>query len=78
MQEASTVGEVGKIFHQINAVLEDWQEDHWSTIVDIEGFTSNQMISIIIDRGDTLSYITPKMMENWELAKVKHAKPWLV
>ena len=28
--------------------------------------------------GDTLSYITPNMMENFQLTKVRHSKPWLV
>ena len=78
MKEASIVGKLGKSFHQINASLEDRREDHQSAIVDIEGTISNQSISILIDPGDTLSYITPKLMENFHLAKVRHAKPWTV
>ena len=78
MQEASTIGEVGKSFHWINAALEDRQADHQSAIVEIEGTISNQRHSILIDPGATLSYITPKMMENCQLAKVRHAKPWSV
>ena len=40
LQEASTFGEVGKIFHQINVVVEDRQANHQSTIVEIEGTIS--------------------------------------
>ena len=40
MQEASTMGEIGKSFHQINAALEDQQEDHQYAIVEIEGTMS--------------------------------------
>ena len=72
------MGEIGKSFHRINASLEDRHEYHQSAIVEIEGIISNQNLSILINRGATLSYITPKMMENCHLTKVRHARPWLV
>ena len=78
LQEASTVGEIGKFFHWINASLEDRHTDHQSAIIDIKGTISNQNISILIDPGATLSYITPKMMENCQLTKVRPARPWSV
>ena len=78
IQEASTVGEIGKNFHWINVALEDWQADHQSAIVEIEGTISNHTLAILIDPGATLIYITPRMMELCQLTKVKHAKPWLV
>ena len=62
LQEASTVGEIGKRFHRINPSLEDQQEDHQSAIVEIEGTIYNQNISILIDPRSTLSYITLKMI----------------
>ena len=46
--------------------------------MEIEGTISNRSLSILIDPGDTLSYITPKMMENFNLTKVRHAKPWSI
>ena len=78
LQEASTVGEIGKMFHQINAPLEYWWEDHQYAIIEIEGTISNWDLSILIDPWATLSYITPKIMENCHLTKVSHAKPWSV
>ena len=72
------MGEIGKSFHQINAVIEDQHADHQSTIVEIEGTISNQKLSILIDLEATLSYITPKMMENCQLTKVRHARPWSI
>ena len=78
MKEASIVRKLGKRFHWINASLEDRREDHQSTIVDIEGTISNQSLSILIDPRETLSYITPKVMEDCELAKIRHEKPWSV
>ena len=64
LQEASIVGEVGKSYHQINAALKNQQAYYQSAIVEIEGTISNQSISILIDPGDTLSYITPKVVED--------------
>ena len=78
LQEASTVGEIGKNYHKIHAALEDRQADHQSTIVDIEGIISNHALAILIDPSATLSYITLKMMELCILTKVRYAQTWLV
>ena len=78
MQEDSIVGDIGKIFHLINASLEDWQEDHQTSIVENQGTISNQNLSILIEPGATVSYINPKMMENCHLTKVRHARTWSV
>ena len=75
MQEASTIGEVGKFFHHINAALENRQADHQSAIVEIEVTITNQKLSILIDSRSTLSYITPKMMDNCEPSKLRYGKP---
>ena len=78
IQEASMVQEIGKNYHRINAALEDRQVDHQSAIVEIEGTISNHTLAILIYPRATLSYITPRMMDIFQLTKVKHAKPWLV
>ena len=70
------MGEFGKTFHMINATLEYRQEYHQSAIVEIEGTISNQNLSILIDLGANLSYITPKIMENYQITKVRNARPW--
>jgi len=64
-----------KKFHGINATLENREADHKYAIVEIEGIISNRMISILIYLGDTLSYITPKRVEDFQFTKVRHAKP---
>ena len=46
--------------------------------MEIEGTISNRSLSILIDQGATLSYITPKGMEDCQLAKVRHSKPWSI
>ena len=72
------MGEIVKSLHRITATLEDRHEDHQFAIVDIEGTISNQNISILVDQGANLNFITPKMMENSQLTKVRHARPWSV
>ena len=75
IQEASTVGEIGKNYHIINASLKDQQAYHHSAIMEIEGAISNHILAMLIDPGATLSYITPRMMELCQLTKVKNVKP---
>ena len=59
LQEASIVGDVGRSLHWINATVDGRQADHQSSVVEIEGKINNTHISILIDHGATLSYITP-------------------
>jgi hypothetical protein len=78
LQEASTVGDMGRSMHRINAVVDGRQVDHQSTIVEVEGKIHDNHISILIDPGASLSYVTPGLVELNKLKKVKHAKSWLV
>ena len=78
LQESSTVGDVGRILHRINVVMDDRQADHHSSIVEIEGKINNTRISFLVYPGAMLSYITPGTMESNKLRKMRHAKSWLV
>jgi hypothetical protein len=78
LQEASIVGDVGRILHQINAAIDGRQADHQFSVVEIKGKINDTQISILIDPGATLSYITPDVLESNKLKKLKHAKSWLV
>jgi hypothetical protein len=49
LQEASTIGDIGRNIHKINAALDGRQADHQSTIVEIEGKIHNIKVSILID-----------------------------
>jgi hypothetical protein len=72
------VGDVGRSLHRINATIDGWQDDHQSFVVEIEVKINNTRISILIDPGATLGYITPGIVESNKLKKLKHAKSWLV
>ena len=47
-------------------------------MVEIEGKINNTQISILIDLGAMLSYITLDVVESNKLKKLKHTKSWLV
>jgi hypothetical protein len=72
------VGDVGRSFHSINAIVYGRQADHQSSVVEIEGKINHTQISVLIDLGATLSYITPSVVESNKLKKIKHEKSWLV
>ena len=78
VQEVETVGQVARAVPRIYAALEDHQEDHQSTVVEVSGNIVEQSISILIDPSSTHSYISPRVLEVCALRKVKHSKSWLV
>jgi hypothetical protein len=78
LHEASIVGDVGIILHQINAAMDGRQADHQSAVVEIEGKINNTQIFVLIDPGATLSYFTLVIVESNKLKKIKHTKSWLV
>ena len=75
---AETMGQVARTVPRIYATLEDCQEDHQSTVVEVEGKIVEQPVSILIDPSSTHSYITPRLVEICAFKKVKHRKSWLV
>ena len=54
------MGQVARAVPRIYATLEDLQEDHQSTMVEVAGKIIEQSVSILIDLGSTRSYITPR------------------
>ena len=63
MQEAFTVNDVERNIPQINLALEDRQEDHQSTMLEVEGRVLVIGVSILSDYGENLSYIAPQVNE---------------
>ena len=78
LQEASTVGDVARNIPRINAALEDRQVDYHLTMIELEGKLLSQPVSILVDLGASLSYISPKVVENCKLQSHKFRKSWLV
>ena len=67
LQEALTVGDMGRSLHRINAAIDGRQADHQSSVVEIEGKINNTQIYVLIDPGAMLSYITPVVVESNKL-----------
>eukprot|EP00253_Pinus_taeda_P005217 PITA_05217 len=78
IHEASTVGDVGRSMPRINAALDDRKAEYQPTMVEFEGKILNLSISVLIDPGATLSYISPKIVEQCKLQPEKFRNPWLV
>jgi hypothetical protein len=78
IQEATTVNDVARSMPQIYASLDNRQDDHQASVVEMEGMISNHLVSILIDPGSNLSYVSPQTVEKCKLQQVKHAKSWLV
>eukprot|EP00253_Pinus_taeda_P019573 PITA_19573 len=76
--EASTVGDVARSMPRINAALEDRQADYQPTMIEFEGKNFDKTVSVLVDPGATLSYVSPKIVENCKLQLTKFKQPWLV
>ena len=62
----------------IYVALDNHQEYHQSTVVEVEGNISKKYISIFIDSGSTHSYISPKVDESCYVRKVQYYKSWII
>jgi hypothetical protein len=62
LQEASTIGDMGRSMHRINVVVDGRKSDHQYTIMEVEGKFHDNRISISIDPGASLSYATPSIV----------------
>ena len=68
------MGHVERTIPRIYAVLEDLQEDHQPTMVEVAHKIVEPSISILIELGSTHSYITPRVVEICNFKKLKHRK----
>ena len=78
LHEASTMNDIAKNIPIVNVYLEYWQVDHQSTMLEVEGKVMNIHVSILINSGSSLSYITSKVVEKCKLSKEKPKNVWLV
>ena len=72
------MGDVARSIPRINAALEDRQANYQRTMIELEGKLLSQPVSILVDPGASLSYISPKLVENSKLKSQKFRKSWLV
>jgi len=63
VHEATTIIDVARIVPRIYVVVENWQENHQYYVVELEGIIVKQPISILIDLGYNLSYVSSQVFE---------------
>jgi len=63
IQETSFVGDMARSIPKINVALDDHQVEYQPTMIEFEGKMHNHDVSILIDPGMSLSYISPKIIE---------------
>ena len=74
IQEAVIVWYMDRSMPRIYDALENQQEDHETSMVEIEGMMNNQPISILIDLGASPSFISPKIVDLCSLVHKKFYK----
>jgi hypothetical protein len=67
IQEATTVNDVARSMPQIYAALDNRQVYHQALVVEMEGMISNHLVSILIDPGSNMSYVSPQNIEKCKL-----------
>jgi hypothetical protein len=70
--------DMGRSVPKIYAALDNKQVEFQSHMIEVEGKTNNQPISILIDSRDSHSYLDPKTVERFQLSRRKLGKPWMV
>ena len=78
MQEETMVGDLARGIPRINATLENRPTEYQTSMVKVEGMLNHKPISILIDLGASLSYVSPSLVEKSKLLVEKFAKVGLV
>ena len=73
-----TIGEFARTMPRINTALENRQADYQTSMVEVEGMVNQTPITILIDPGANLSYISPQIVEKCNLTIEKFDNSWLV
>jgi hypothetical protein len=66
----TTVGDMGKA-HRIHAVVNNRQEEHQSTMLEMIGTVADQTLSILIDLGATESFISGAVLKRIKVKAVE-------
>ena len=73
LRETTIVNNIARNIPRTSAVLEYFQDEHQSTMIEIEGMIAEQPIFVLIDPGENLSYVSPQMVEKCKLKSEKSA-----
>ena len=68
------VGDLARGMPRINMALENMQVDYQTSMLEVGGNLNQTPISILIDPGASLSYVSPNLVEKWNLSVDKFEK----
>ena len=74
IQEDTIVGDIARSMPRISVALESMQANHQIYMVETKGMLKDKPISILIDLGASLSYISPRILELCKLQQNKFEK----
>ena len=72
------VGELARGIPIINEAMETIQAEYQTSMVEVEDMLNHKPISILIEPRDSMSYVSPSLVEKSKLLVEKFAKSWLV
>lgn len=58
------MGEMVRSLPRISVALEDHQAEYHPTMIELEVKIANSIVTILVDLGASLSYISPKIVES--------------
>ena len=67
----ATVGDMGKA-HRIHAAVNNRQEEHQSTVLEMSGTVADQTLSILIDPGATKSFTFGAKLKRIKVREIGH------
>jgi hypothetical protein len=67
VQEANIVNDVARSMPQVYTALDNRQDYHQASVVEMEGMIANHLVSILIDPGSNLSFFAPQTIEKCKL-----------
>ena len=70
-REATTANDIARNIPTISAALENRQAKHQATMAEMEGKIVDQSVTVLIDPGASLSYISPQVVEKCNLKTEK-------
>jgi len=73
-----TIRDIGQSVSRIYVALDNRQEDHQASIIEIDGKLCDQVVSILTDPGSNYSYVSPDLVDKCGFNKEVHADSWLV
>jgi hypothetical protein len=72
IQKSTTVNDVARIMPQIYATLDNNHADHQALVVELEGMIDNYLVSILIEPGSNLSYMSAQTIDKCKLQPFRH------